>query len=93
MKFENILPIGSVIRVKEANKQMMIIGILQEVEGVQYDYIGVLYPEGFLTPEQVFLFNHEDIDDISFLGYMDIEHQAFRNNIRALIKADSESDT
>ena len=33
-------------------------------------------PEG-LTPEQVYYFNHEDIDDIVFKGYSDIDEERF----------------
>ena len=42
MKIENLLPIGSVVTVKDANKSMVIIGILPENQGKRYDYIAVL---------------------------------------------------
>lgn len=85
MDFKNLLPIGSVVLVKEANKKMMIIGILQQNGDKRYDYIGVLYPEGYLSQKQIYLFNHEDIEEVSYLGLMDAEHQVFRNNLNMIL--------
>ena len=42
-----------------------------------YDYIGVLYPEGFISNEYNFLFNHEDINDVVFTGYNNPERESF----------------
>ena len=86
MDARELLPIGTVILVKEAEKQMMIIGILQQNGNERYDYMGVLYPEGYMSQDEVYLFNHEDIDKISFLGYVDVEHQTFRNNLNVLLE-------
>lgn len=85
MNISNLLPIGSVVLVKEASNKMMIIGILQENEGKRYDYMAVLYPEGYLSKDHIFLFNHEDIDKVDFLGFMGVEHQIFRNNLAKLV--------
>lgn len=81
MNVNNLLPIGSVITVKEANKKMMIIGILQKSKDTKYDYMAVLYPEGYLTQKQIYLFNHEDIEEVHFLGFMGVDYQVFRNNL------------
>lgn len=81
MDTNNLLPIGSVVLVKDANKKMMIIGIMQKNQDTQYDYMAVLYPEGYLTPKQIYLFNHDDIEEVHFLGFMGVEHQIFRNNL------------
>ena len=86
MDARELLPIGTVILVQEAEKQMMIIGILQQNGNERYDYMGVLYPEGYMSQDEVYLFNHEDIDKISFLGYVDVEHQTFRNNLNVLLE-------
>lgn len=75
-----LLPIGSVVTLKEGKKKLMIIGVYtNEVStGRVHDYLGIPYPEGFLNAETMFLFMHEDIETIHFLGYIDSEHQAFR---------------
>lgn len=73
-----LMPIGSVIKLKEAEKRLMIIGVFQRNgDGEAYDYIGCPYPEGYIDSETMFLFNHQDIADVSYLGYDDIERQAF----------------
>ena len=86
MNIENLFPIGTVVTVKEANKSMMIIGILPENGGKRYDYIAVLYPEGYLTEKQIYLFNHDDIEKVEYLGYMNAEFQVFHQNLKEILK-------
>jgi len=80
MSVEKLLPIGSVVLVKEAEKRLMIIGIMaaDQETGIDYDYLAVPYPEGYISDEYRFLFNHEDIDEMSFYGFVDQELQSFR---------------
>lgn len=85
MDARELLPIGSVVRVRDANKNMMIIGIAQIDGDEQYDYLAVLYPEGYLTDDQIYVFNHQDIEDISFLGFANAEHQVFRSELNEII--------
>lgn len=75
----NLLPIGSVVLLKDATKKLMIIGIMQvkEIENKTYDYLAVPYPEGYLGQDTNFLFDHEDINDIIFLGYTNPERESF----------------
>ena len=77
---DELLPIGSVVRLKNGSKRIMICGRLQErvEDGIVFDYCACFYPEGILDPEQLFLFNHKDIDDISYHGLDDQEEFAFR---------------
>ena len=89
---KELLPIGSVVLVKEANKRMMIIGLLQVSDGQTFDYMAVLYPEGYLSDEQLYLFNHEDIEELNFVGYIDSEHQLFRNELEELLNEEDEED-
>ena len=78
--FDKLLPIGSVVLLQGGTKKLMIIGlkpVAQEKPDDIYDYIGVLYPEGFLSNEYNFLFNHDDICDVVFVGYDNIERKNF----------------
>lgn len=84
---KDLLPIGSIVLLKDATKKMMIYGIKQsQVTDTEkeYDYIGVLYPEGNMGEKFQFLFNHEDIQSIIFRGYEDIERQNFIKNLEAV---------
>ena len=78
--FEKLLPIGSVVLLKGGVKKLMITGIkpvAAEKPDDVYDYIGVIYPEGYLSNEYNFLFNHDDINDVVFTGYKNPEREEF----------------
>ena len=76
----DLLPIGTVVLLQGARKKLMITGIKpvssMEPERV-YVYIGVSYPEGYLSSEYQFLFDHKDIDDVIFTGYQSPERERF----------------
>ncbi|MBR6524535.1 MAG: DUF4176 domain-containing protein [Clostridia bacterium] len=78
MKIHGLLPIGSVVLLKESTKKMMIIGFLQQQEsGMVWDYVGLPFPEGFLGGDRTYLFNHTQIESIYALGYQDTEQLAY----------------
>lgn len=89
--FDKLLPIGSVVLLKEGMKKLMVIGIKpqknDEPEKV-FDYLGVLYPEGYLSNEYNFLFNHEDINDVVFVGYNNPERKAFIESLEKIYDKD-----
>jgi len=76
----NVLPIGSVVRLKGGTQKIMIInrGALFNADGVigYFDYSACIYPSG-QTDQQVFFFNDEDIDEVCFEGYKDEEEMKF----------------
>lgn len=80
MKVSELLPIGSVVILKEGEKKLMICGIKQTNDmgrGLEYDYLGFFYPEGYLGEQFQYLFNHEDIDHIIVRGFEDDERREF----------------
>lgn len=79
MEIKELLPIGSVIWLREAERPLMIFGVKQSnIEtGEEYDYIGVLYPEGNMGTESQFLFQHKDIEKVVFRGYETEERKTF----------------
>ena len=79
MEIKGLLPIGSVVLLEELKNKLMIFGVKQtdDSTGVEYDYIGVLYPEGNLGSDHQYLFNHEDIQEVVFVGYEDEERFDF----------------
>lgn len=84
---DGILPIGTVVLLKESTKRVMIIGVLQksieEEDGKQvlYDYSAVFYPEGYVGPDKTFLFNNSQIEKVFAVGYQDEEQFAFKEKI------------
>lgn len=80
MKIRDLLPIGSIVLLKDGEKKLMIIGIMQSEmaeNGREYDYLGILYPEGHVGEQFQYLFNHEDIEEIVFRGFEDNERAEF----------------
>lgn len=79
MRIQELLPIGSVVLLKEGEKRLMIYGVKQRDQETQteYDYIGVVYPEGNMGQGTQFLFDHEQIEEIYFKGFEDEEREGF----------------
>ncbi len=42
-----------------------------------FDYVACFYPEGNISPEYTFLFNHDDAEEVIFYGYKDEEEEKF----------------
>jgi len=78
-----LLPIGSVVRLKGAEKCLMIFGIRQTDNKAkrEYDYVAVMYPEGNLGENLRFMFDHNDIEEIVFKGYENEEFKGFLSKL------------
>jgi len=89
MQIKELLPVGSVVLLKNGEKRLMIDGIKQinaddDGGNKEYDYIGVLYPEGRIGGEFQYLFNHEDIAQVFFRGFEDEERTEFLGKLARL---------
>lgn len=89
VEIKDLLPIGSVVMLKNGKKKVMIYGIKQTEQstGKEYDYISVLYPEGNLGEGTQFLFNHSDIDQIYFRGWENAERDDFLDRLDKFYQA------
>ena len=88
MKIKDLLPIGSIVILKDGEQPLMIYGIMQSdgewglfKKPKEYDYVSVPYPQGNLGPGMIYLFNHEDIQEIIFRGYEDEERDKFLDEL------------
>ena len=88
MKIRELLPIGSIIWLKEAKRPLMIFGVMQNnmETNEEYDYIGVLYPEGNMGTDSQFLFQHKDIEKVEFRGYESQEREEFIDRLEDFYK-------
>ena len=78
---KGLLPIGTVVLLEGGTRKVMICGYSSKSEDDEkvYDYNGCIFPEGFL--ENIYLlFNHDQIDDICFVGYKDDDYEEYVNN-------------
>ena len=79
---EKFLPIGTVVLLKGGKKELMITNYcIVPAENVydkngkvekpadMYDYGACFYPEGMVRTNQIFGFNHDQIDKICHMGY------------------------
>ncbi|MBQ7203371.1 MAG: DUF4176 domain-containing protein [Eubacterium sp.] len=91
LNFDELLPIGSVVILKNAYKKLMIYGVGQTdmSSDTNYDYIGVMYPEGNMGEGSQFLFNHSDIDQVFFTGYEDEERDEFVQKLQQIYEENS----
>lgn len=86
---EDLLPNGSVVLLRGGTKRVMIVGRIQRQTdtGKIWDYSACLYPEGIIDPQELFMFNNEDVDRLYFVGMQDAEELEYR---RALVENASE---
>lgn len=71
---KDYLPIGSIVKMKGSKQKVMVTG-LQSIRATEpnrvYDYIGVIYPMGYLSSAYQVLFDNEEIEETVFVGYSD----------------------
>ena len=82
------LPIGTVVMLKGGKKRLMITGfcsMAKDNPSVMYDYSGCLYPEGVLSSDQTALFNHDQIAQVYYLGFVDDEEKKFKENLKNIL--------
>ncbi len=86
---EKYLPIGTVVMLKGGTKRAMITGfcsVAQDDLNKMYDYSGCIYPEGYISSNQVCLFDHEQIEKIYHTGLIDEEEMAFKTKLKTLVE-------
>ncbi len=80
---EGFLPIGTVVLLKGGKKELMITSYcifpqgdviekgeqIQLEDGKYYEYGACTYPEGLISSEQIFCFNHDKIAKVCYMGY------------------------
>ncbi|ALD71413.1 DUF4176 domain-containing protein [Streptococcus gordonii] len=82
------LPIGTVVRVKNWDQNLMITSLFPITEKFgkrgYFDFGATLLPLGVSNDEMAF-FNKEDIEEIIFLGYVDVHFQQLIENYDDLV--------
>lgn len=79
---EKFLPIGTVVLLKNAKKELMITsycifpkgemyfdGKKKDDLGEMFEYGACVYPEGIVNNEIIYGFNHDDIEKVCHMGY------------------------
>lgn len=88
MNTSKYLPVGTIVKLKDATKRLMIIGFCMESKlddkMESFDYVGCLYPEGFIDSKHIPLFNHDQIEKIYNDAFTDDETHKFMDALSNL---------
>lgn len=88
MEEKKILPLGSVVYLKEGNKKLLIVArglVAKKGEGhIYFDYGGVPYPEGLMDDKMAY-FQHEAVTKVVFEGYSDLDDEATVEKINLFV--------
>ena len=86
---QELLPIGSVVELKEAKVPVMIAGYLaslQDREGKVWDYSGFVYPIGFDSKDEILSFDRDQVENVIAYGYVDQEEMAYVSQVEEMKK-------
>lgn len=77
---KELLPLGTIVTLKNGTKKIMIVGRLQKQKenGKVYDYAACLWPEGMIDSQHFYLFDHEQIHILYYIGMQSSEEFQFR---------------
>lgn len=81
---DKYLPIGTVCTIKGNTNKIMIVGFLSlDYNGNLnvYDYKGCIYPKGLFSSSGTLSFNHDDIENVEFMGYTTELHNNLNANL------------
>ncbi len=79
----NMLSIGTIVKLKDAEKLAMIVGFTMIDDSntdnvVIYDYMGCAYPQGIQNYNYNLYFNATDIETVVFEGYSNDDDKKFK---------------
>ena len=89
MENKKILPLGSIVYLKQGNKKVLIVArglVAKNGDGhIYFDYGGVPYPEGLMDDKMAY-FQHDAINKIVFEGYTDLDDEATVEKINLFVE-------
>lgn len=88
MELKKYVPIGTVVKLKDASKRVMVTGFCcssDEDKDKMFDYCGCLYPEGQMSSKNTLLFDHEQIDKVYYVGLSDQEEKEFKEKLERIL--------
>lgn len=93
--FRGILPIGSVVKINNANIKVMVIGYMpQEADNPDnvHEYSGIIYPLGYQREDQIVQFDADQISAVEFIGLQDLEQMSFESILMEQMDSDDEEE-
>ena len=85
---EKFLPIGTVCQLKDTPQKVAITGFCMKNENYDdkvFDYVACYYPQGIFDQNKNILFDHDQIEAIIFMGYVDEDEIKFKQKIKEIL--------
>ena len=84
----NYLPVGSIVLLKGATQNVIIIGFapIEHGQAKVWNYLGAPYPIGVISSDKNLLFDNEQIDKVIAKGYSDDTEKLFRMEMEQSLK-------
>ena len=93
LDLDNMLTIGTIVKLKLSPRNVMIIGYSADSDDELYDYIGCAYPLGVFDLNHNLVFNVDDIDKVISEGYSSElsnkykeKHMLFLKEVKSMIE-------
>jgi len=85
---KELLPLGTVVLLKGAEKRIMICGRIQTNVATNeiFDYSACYYPEGLINSKEVIMFNEDNIEKVYFIGFQDTEEFKFKKFLKESVE-------
>ena len=90
---EKFLPIGTVCQLIGAEQKVAITGFCMRNENQPdkiFDYVACYYPQGVYDQNKNILFDHNQIEKIIYLGFVNEEEKAFKEKVKELLSQQEE---
>lgn len=77
---DKLLPLGSIVQLYDGEVKVIIVGRVQKHvgNGNLYDYSSCIYPQGYMGSDQLYMFNHENIETLYFIGFEDAQEGEYQ---------------
>ncbi len=81
--YKDLMPIGSIVRLKGGERRVMICGrvLCRSGEERIYDYTACPYPQGIIGSDEMYFFDRDAIEEVFFIGFQDPEELHFRKDV------------
>lgn len=80
---DKYLPLGTIVFVKNDIVMRTIVGYLSKNENNEIkDYTTIPFPYGLMAPEIINYYNHEDIEQIIYMGYKNKDFEVFNEILK-----------
>lgn len=88
MVIENVLPIGTVVELKDIDAKVYIAGYCSQNNSRKdyvYDYSGFIFPLGYINEKAIISFDSVQIKNVVSYGYNDGEFLDFKERLEKII--------